>query len=105
MSVTAAMTVRTRLLHGEEALAHLHLALNRDRLDRSPAELPGFRAAAVANVTLFQRRNADLFGDAANGLLEGQLHVVAQIGTARWRADGGTTAAKNVAEIRRQRYR
>lgn len=56
-----------------------------------------FRAAAVANVTLFQRRDTDLFGDAANGLFQRQLHVVAQVRAAR-RALTATAAAEDVAK-------
>ena len=56
-----------------------------------------FRAAAVANVTLFQRRDTDLFGYAANGLFQRQLHVVAQVRAAR-RALTTTAAAENVAK-------
>lgn len=62
-------------------------------------------AAAVADVALFQRRDADLFGDATYRFLEGQLHVIAQIGTAA----GALTAAsaedvakhvaKDIAEV------
>jgi hypothetical protein len=65
-------------------------------LDRSAAGTR-FRAAAVANVTLFQRRDTDLFGDAANGLFQRQIHVVAQVCAAR-RALTTTTAAEDVAE-------
>ena len=73
---TATMTVRTGLLHREEALAHLHLT----GTVTGWAGLwlsPRFRTAAVANVTLFQRRNTDLFSDAAHRFFQRQLHVVA----------------------------
>lgn len=59
----------------------------------------------MADVALFQRRDADLFGDATYRFLEGQLHVIAQIGTAA----GALTAAsaedvakhvaKDIAEV------
>ncbi|MND94885.1 hypothetical protein D3C80_871200 [compost metagenome] len=102
--LTAAMTVRTGLLHGKEALAHLHLALTVTGWTghRRAAWL---RAAAVTNTTLFQRRNADLFGHATNSFLEGQLHVVAQIGTAAGTLTAATTedvakyVAKDIAEV------
>jgi hypothetical protein len=75
---TASLAMRTGLLNGEEALAHLHLA-------GTVTGWTGLRlatrfgAAAVANVTLFQRRDTDLFGDAANGFFQRQIHVVAQV--------------------------
>lgn len=90
------MTVRTGLLYCEEALTHLHLTGTVTgwtglRLGTR------FRAAAVAHVTLFQRRDTDLFGDTANGLFQRQLHVVAQVCAARC-ALTTTTAAKDIAE-------
>ena len=93
---TATMTVRTGLLHREEALAHLHLT----GTVTGWAGLwlsPRFRTAAVANVTLFQRRNTDLFGDAANRFFQRQVHVVAQVCAAR-RALTATPATEDIAK-------
>ena len=72
---TASLTVWTGLLNRKEPLAHLHLTgtvTGRTGLRLSPR----FRAAAVANITLFQRRNADLFGHATYGFFQGEIHVV-----------------------------
>ncbi len=101
----ATVTVRTGLLYGEEALTHLYLAGTVTGWTglRLGAR---FRAAAVANITLFQRRNADLFGDAANRLFQRQIHVVAQVGAAGCALTTATTAediaehiAKDIAEV------
>jgi hypothetical protein len=103
---TATMTVRTGLLHGEEALTHLHLAgamTGRTGLRLGTC----FSAATVADVTLFQGRNADLFRHAANSFFQRQVHVVAQIGTTRRTLTTTATAediakhvAKDIAEVR-----
>ncbi len=70
------MTGRTGLLHGKEALTHLYLA--RTVTGRTGLRLGArFGTAAVADITLFQRRNADLFGHAADRFFQRQLHVVA----------------------------
>ncbi len=70
------MTAGARLLYGEKALTHLHLA--RTVTGRTGLRLrAGFRAAAVANVTFLQRRDTDLFGHAADRFFQRQLHVVA----------------------------
>ncbi|MNC24301.1 hypothetical protein D3C75_723540 [compost metagenome] len=61
----ATLAVRTTLLHGEEALAHLHLTLS--MTSRASLRLrASFRAATVANTALFKRWDTDLFGDATN---------------------------------------
>ncbi len=93
---TATVTVWTRLLYREEALTHLHLAGTMTGWTGLWL-CPRFSTAAVANVTLFQRRNTDLFGHAANGLFQRQIHVVAQVCAAR-RALTATTAAEDVAK-------
>ena len=60
---TAALTVWTGLLYSEESLTHLHLT--RTMTGRAGLRLcTWFCTATVANVTLFQSRNADLFGHA-----------------------------------------
>ncbi len=51
----------------------------------------------MADVALFQRRDADLFRDAAYRFFQRQLHGVTQIGTTR-RALTTTTAAEDVAK-------
>ncbi len=72
---TAALTVWTGLLYGKKALTHLHLT-------RTVTGWTGLglrarlRTAAVANITLFQRRNTDLFGDATHGFFQSEIHVV-----------------------------
>ena len=72
----AAVTGRTGLLHGKEALTHLHLACA--VAGRTGLRLrTRLRAAAVADVALLQRRDADLFGHAAHRFFQRQLHVVA----------------------------
>ncbi len=93
---TAPLAVRTGLLYRKEALAHLHLA--GAMTGRTGLRLgTRFRAAAVADVALFQRRDTDLFGDAANSLFQRQLHVVAQVSAARCALATATTA-KDIAE-------
>jgi hypothetical protein len=49
----------------------------------------------VANVALFQSRDTDLFGYAANGFFKRQIHVIAQVRRALRAGD----------RVRRQRYR
>ncbi|CDL16568.1 hypothetical protein [Klebsiella pneumoniae IS46] len=51
----------------------------------------------MADVALFQRRNTDLFSDAAHRFFQRQLHVVTEIGAA-CRALTTTSAAKDIAE-------
>lgn len=51
----------------------------------------------MADVALFQRRNTDLFSDAAHRFFQRQLHVVTEIGAA-CRALTTTPAAKDIAE-------
>src|SRR5471032_3532262 len=100
----ASLTSRTRLLHREEALTHLYLActVTGRTGDRRAA---GFRTAAVANITLGKRWNADLFGDTTNGLFQSQIHIVAQIGTPAGALTAATTedvakdVTKDVAEV------
>src|SRR5476649_325278 len=100
----ASLTSRTRLLHRAEALTHLYLActVTGRTGDRRAA---GFRTAAVANITLGKRWNADLFGDTTNGLFQSQIHIVAQIGTPAGALTAATTedvakdVTKDVAEI------
>ncbi|CSE47498.1 Uncharacterised protein [Shigella sonnei] len=73
---TAALTVWTGLLYSEKSLAHLHLT--RTMTGRTGLRLcTWFCTATVANVTLFQSRNADLFGHATYSFFEGELHVIA----------------------------
>ena len=72
---TAALTVWTGLLYGKKALTHLHLTGTVTGWTglRLSAHL---RAATVADVTLFQSRNTDLFGDATHGFFQSEIHVV-----------------------------
>src|SRR5471032_1742928 len=100
----ASLTSRTRLLHREEALTHLYLACTvTGRTGDGRAS--GFRAAAVANITLGKRWDADLFGDTTNGLFQSQIHVIAQIRTSAGALTASTTkdvakdVTKDVAEI------
>ena len=51
----------------------------------------------MADVALFQRRDADLFGHSTNRFFQRQIHVVAQV-CAAGRALTTTTAAKDIAE-------
>ncbi|STR66343.1 Uncharacterised protein [Klebsiella michiganensis] len=98
--------MRTGLLNGEETLAHLDLA----RTVTGWASLrlaTRFGSAAVANVALFQSRDTDLFGYAANGFFERQIHVIAQVRAARCALATASAAkditeniAKDIAEIR-----
>ena len=70
-----------------------------------------FRARAVAGFAVFLARQLDLGGDACGGFLEGERHVVAQVGATLCAAASTATAApskqileaeeipKNVVEI------
>lgn len=88
--------MRTGLLYRKKALAHLHLA--RAMTGRTGLRFAaGLGAAAVADVALFQRRNTDLFSDAAHRFFQRQLHVVTEIGAA-CRALTTTSATKDIAE-------
>ncbi|MNL53132.1 hypothetical protein D3C87_1763550 [compost metagenome] len=51
----------------------------------------------MADITLFQRRNADLFGHAAYGFFQRQIHVVAQV-RAACRALTTTATAEDITE-------
>src|SRR6218665_743666 len=73
-----AAAVRAGLLHAEDALAHLHRAAARAGAAHLGAGA-GFGAAAVAGVTAFPGRDADLRILAARGLLEADFHRVAQV--------------------------
>src|SRR5690606_15392626 len=92
--LAAAAAVRARLLHGEDAALHAHLAA----AVAGPAGLqpPVLGTAAVAAVAGRQRRQLDALLDPGHGLLEVELHHVADVGAAARAARG--TPAEDVAE-------
>ncbi len=93
---TASLTVWAGLLYSKESLAHLYLT--RTMTGRTGLRLrASFRAAAVANVALLQRRNTDLFGHATHRFFQGEIHVITQISPTR-RTLATTPAAKDIAK-------
>src|SRR5690606_1849156 len=92
--LAAAAAMRARLLHGEDAALHAHLAA----AVAGPAGLQPavLGTAAVAAVAGGQRRQLDALLDPGHGLLEVELHHVADVGAAARTA--GCAAAEDVAE-------
>ena len=90
----AAAAVRTRLLHGEDATLHAHLATA--VAGGAGIELAIFRTGAVARLAGGQRGQFDALLDAGDGLLEIELHHIAHVRAAARTARGA--AAKDVAE-------
>src|ERR1700681_1454291 len=71
-------TFRAGAFNGEKSLARPHLAVT--RAGRTGLRLAaGFRAAAAAGLAHHQRRHVNLRVLAAIGVVERDLHVVAQI--------------------------
>src|SRR5690606_39923831 len=92
-SLAAAAAVRARLLHGEDAALHAHLAAPvAGAAGLQPAVLG---AAAVAAAAGRQRGQLDTLLDPGHGLLEVELHDVADVGAA---ARAACAAAEDVAE-------
>src|SRR5262249_32734271 len=93
--LTAAMARRAGALDGEEALAGAHLAL-------AAAGWAGLRpraglgAGATARIADHLGRDPDGRRLAGKGFVEGDLHVVAQVGAARGRARAA--ASRELAE-------
>src|SRR5690606_15570731 len=93
--LAAAAAVRARLLHGEDAALHAHLAAPvAGAAGLQPAVLG---AAAVAAAAGRQRGQLDTLLDPGHGLLEVELHDVADVGAAA-RAACAAAAAEDVAE-------
>src|SRR6185437_6958660 len=90
---TAAM--RARLLDGEDAVLHAHLAVAMAGL--ALADLAVFRTTAIAMMAVDLGRHLDLPADAEHGLFQIQLHDVAQVG-ATPRTSAAAAAAKDVPE-------
>src|SRR5690606_19068414 len=93
LAATAAM--RTRLLHGEDAALHPHLAAS--LAGRAGLDLAVFGARPAARCARGQRRHLDPLLHAGHGILEIELHHVADIG-ATARAAPGAAATENIAE-------
>ncbi len=94
----SAMTARTGLLHGKEALLHAYLTM--PTTGGTGARLGAFLGtAAIAGIATDQGRHLDGDGGAAYRLFQIQLHGVAQI-TATLRRGATTTAAttEDIAE-------
>jgi hypothetical protein len=88
--------MRAGLLDREDAVLHAHLAVTVAGL--ALADLAVFRTAAVAMMAIDLGRYFDLPADAEDGLLQIQLHDVAQVGTATRATATTTVPAENVAE-------
>src|SRR6185436_10886330 len=90
--LAAAVALRAGLLDAEEALAHLHLAIAvaGGAGDRACARLG---AVALAGLAGLVRRDADLRFLAVRGLLERDLHRVAQVAAAIHLLAAGAAAA------------
>src|SRR5690606_7517560 len=92
--LAAATAVRARLLHGEDAALHAHLAAPvAGPAGLQPAVLG---AAAVAAGAGRQGGQLDALLDPGHGLLEVEFHHIADVGAAARAARG--TAAEDVAE-------
>ena len=94
--LAAAAAVRAGLLDREDAVLHAHLTVAVAGL--ALADLAVLRTAAIAMVAVDLGRHLDLPADAEHGLLQVQLHDVAQVGSAPRTATPAATAAENVAE-------
>ena len=92
---TLAAAIWTGLLDRKETLLHAHLAM-------TSAGVAGLRrrprtsAATRAFGAVLERRYADLYGGAVDGVLEAEFEVVLQISTLAYA--GPSTAAENIAE-------
>ena len=72
--------MRARLLHLEDAALHAHLAAA--VAGGAGLDLAVFRTRALAGLARDERRHFDALLDAGHGLLEVQLHHVADVGAA-----------------------
>src|SRR5690606_39147532 len=96
-SLAAAAAVRARLLHGEDAALHAHLAAPVAGAAGLQPTVLG--AAAVAAGAGRQRGQLDTLLDPGHGLLEVELHDVADVGAAaRAACAAAAAAAEDVAE-------
>src|SRR5690606_11755153 len=98
---------RTGLLHGEDATLETHLAVA--VAGGAGLDLAVLRAAALAVRALGQGRDLDPLLDAGDGLLQIQLHHVADVGTTAGTApasgtaeDGAEDVAEDVVHVRRR---
>src|SRR5690606_11617911 len=98
---------RTGLLHGEDATLETHLAVA--MAGGAGLDLAVLRAAALAVRALGQGRDLDPLLDAGDGLLQVQLHHVADVGTTAGTApasgtaeDGAEDVAEDVVHVRRR---
>ena len=91
---TAAM--RAGLLDREDAVLHAYLAVA--MAGRALGHLAVGRAAAVAVMAIDLGRNFDLLADAEHGLLEIEIHDVAQVRPAPRAAAAAAIPSENVAE-------
>src|SRR5690606_12624058 len=95
-SLAAAAAVRARLLHGEDAALHAHLAAPVAGAAGLQPTVLG--SAAVAAAAGRQRGQLDTLLDPGHGLLEVELHDVADVGAAARAACAAAAAAEDVAE-------
>src|SRR6266853_5081593 len=93
--LSGAVTLRARLLDGEESLLHAHLALT--FAGRAGSRLrAGLGPRSLAGVAILVSRNANPGLGAARRLFQRDLQVVTQVGSAVYRR---TTAAGLVEDI------
>src|SRR3546814_4935635 len=78
--LAATVALRARLLHREDAALETHLAASVAGV--AGIELAVLRARALARLALGQGRDLDPALDAGHGLLEVELHHVADVGAA-----------------------
>src|SRR3546814_10966892 len=88
------MALRARLLHREDAALETHMAASVDGV--AGIELAVLGAGALARLALGRGRDLDPALDAGHGLLEVELHHVADVGAAARSAR--SAAAEDVAE-------
>src|SRR6476659_183917 len=93
--LAAAATVRAWLLHGEDAALHAHLAMA--MACRTGVVFSVLGSGRRAGATPDQRRDLDALFRAGDGVLEVELHHVADVGAAT-RTAPLCTATKNIAE-------
>src|SRR6266581_2715559 len=95
--LSGSVAFRARLLDGEKSLLHAHLTVPfTGRAGSRPG--PGFRPGTLAGLAILVGRNANTGFGAARGLLQCDLEVVAQVGSAVYRGAAAARLVEDIAE-------
>src|SRR5437773_7508118 len=95
--LSGSVAFRARLLDGEKSLLHAHLTV--PFTGRAGSRLgPGFRPGTLAGLAILVGRNANAGFGAARRLLQRDLEVVAQVGSAVHRGAAAARLVEDIAE-------